>query len=57
MFWVRDIYFFLAEDGEVEHNFEGVGISSDDDELSDTTVESLGGFVGSLLDLLEGSAL
>lgn len=54
---MRDIYFFLAEDGEVEHNFEGVGISSDDDELSDTTVESLGGFVGSLLDLLEGSAL
>ncbi len=41
----------------MEHNFEGVGISSDDDELSDTTVESLGGFVGSLLDLLEGSAL
>jgi hypothetical protein len=54
---VRDIYFLLAEDGEVKDNFEGVGIGSDDDEFGDTTVKSLGGFVGTLLDLLQGSTL
>jgi hypothetical protein len=41
----------------VEHNFEGISISSDDDEFGDASIECLGGFVGSLLDLLEGGAL
>ena len=54
---MRDIYFLLAKDGEVEDDFEGVGIGSDDDELGDTTVKGLGGFVGTLLDLLQGSTL
>lgn len=41
----------------MKHNFKWVGIGSDDDEFSDTTVKSLGGFVGTLLDLLQGSTL
>jgi hypothetical protein len=54
---VREIYFLFAEDGEMKDYFKGVSISSDDDEFSDTTVKSLGGFIGTLLDLLQGSTL
>lgn len=47
----------LAQDGQVQHDFEGVGVGSDDDQLGDASVEGLGGLVGALLDLLEGGAL
>ena len=53
----KQAYFFLAEDGKVEHNFERVGVGSDDDELSDAAVEGFGGLVGSLFDLLQRRAL
>lgn len=41
----------------MEDNLEGIGISSDDDQLSDTAVECLGGLIGTLLNLLQRSAL
>jgi len=37
----------------MQYNFEGISISSDNDELSNGSVEGLCRFVGSLLDLLE----
>lgn len=41
----------------MEHDFEGICVSCDDDEFGDTSVKSFGGLVGSLFDLFEGSAL
>lgn len=35
----------------MEENLEGLGVGGHDDELGDTTVEGLGGLVGSLLEL------
>jgi len=35
----------------MEENLERLGVSGEDDELSSTTIEGLGGFVGSLLEL------
>ena len=35
----------------MEENGEGLSVSSKDDELRDTTVQGLGGFVSSLLQL------
>ena len=42
----------LAQQGKVEHNLDGLDVGSHDDELADTTVERLGGLVGTLLELL-----
>ena len=42
----------FAEEGEVEENLDGVGVAGHDDEFGLTAVEGLGGFVGTLLDLL-----
>lgn len=33
----------LTEEGEMENNLEGLGVSSHDDELRNTTVEGLSG--------------
>lgn len=41
----------LAKEGDVQQNSQRVGIGGEDDELGDTTVEGLGRFVGSLLEL------
>jgi len=41
----------LTEKWEVEENLEGLGVGGEDDELGGPTVEGLGGFVGSLLEL------
>lgn len=41
----------LAEKRKVEENGEGLSVSSEDDKLRDTTVQGLGGFVSSLLQL------
>lgn len=48
---VRHILVF-AEQGKVEQNLDGVGVASDDDEVSNTAVQGLSGLVGSLLDEL-----
>lgn len=42
----------LAEQGKVEDDLDGLNVSGHDDELADTTVEGLGGLVGTLLELL-----
>jgi hypothetical protein len=42
----------LAEERQVEQNLNGLGVGSHDNELGNTTVEGLGGLVGSLLELL-----
>lgn len=41
----------LAEEGQVQQDGEGRGVGGEDDDLRDTTVESLGGLVGTLLQL------
>ena len=41
----------LAEQGNVQQNGQRSGIGSEDDNLGNTTVEGLGGFVGTLLQL------
>ena len=47
----------LAEDGEVQHYFDGEGVGCDDDEFGDASVEGFGRLVGSLFDLFEGGTL
>ena len=42
----------LAEQGKVEDNLDGLDVGSHDNELADTTVESLGSLVGTLFELL-----
>lgn len=42
----------LAEKWQVKKNCQRRGISGEDDELGDTTVEGLGGLVGALLELV-----
>jgi len=42
----------LAKKRQVQENLNGLGVGGHDDELGDTTVESLGGLVSSLLELL-----
>jgi len=39
----------------VKDDFKRLGISGEDDELRNTSVQGLGGFVGSFLNLLESS--
>ncbi len=46
------MYLVLAEEGQMEQNFEGLSISSHDDELGDTAVEGLSGLVRAALQLL-----
>lgn len=41
----------------MQYDFEWVGIGGDDDQLSDTSVQSFSGFIGTLFDLLEGGTL
>ena len=48
---VRDVL-VLAEEGQMEENFDRFGIGGHDDHLTDTTVQCLGGLVGTLLGLL-----
>ena len=50
---VRDVL-VLAEEGEVEEDLEGLGVSGHDDHLGDAAVEGLGGLVSALLELLVG---
>ena len=44
-------YLVLAQEGEVEDDLEGFGVGGEDDQVSHSTVESLGGLVGALLQL------
>jgi len=37
----------------MQNDFERVSVGSDNDEFSDSSVEGLGGFVGSFFDLFE----
>lgn len=41
----------LAKEREVEENSEGLSVGSEDDNLRNTTVQSLGSLVGTLLEL------
>ena len=41
----------------MQENLDGLGVSGHDDELRDTTVEGLGGLVGSLLELSQVGGL
>ena len=50
-------YFLFAKNREMEHNFERISISSNDNEFSDASVESFGGLVSSLFDLFERGTL
>ena len=45
--------FVLAKQRQVEDDLERLGISSQDDQVSDTTVQTLGSLVGTLLEELE----
>lgn len=47
----------LTEKGQVEHNLNGLGVSSHDNELRDTTVEGLSGLIGTLLGLAKVGSL
>ena len=42
----------LAQEGEVEEDLDGVGVTGKDDEIGEATVEGLGGLVGALTDQL-----
>jgi len=44
-------YLVFAEEGEMEDDLEGLGVSGEEDEVSDTSVEGLGCLVGALLQL------
>mmetsp|Transcript_32272 Transcript_32272/g.50042 ORF Transcript_32272/g.50042 Transcript_32272/m.50042 type:complete len:195 (+) Transcript_32272:80-664(+) len=48
---VRNILIFTQE-WQVKKNFDGLGIGSHDDELGDSSIQGLGGFVSTLLGLL-----
>lgn len=41
----------LAQERKMEENGERSGVGSEDDDLTDTTVQGLGGFVGTFLEL------
>ena len=41
----------------MKNDFKRIGISSDDYQLGDTSIESFGGFIGSLFDLFQGGTL
>ena len=51
MLKVNFSYLVFAEKREVEDNFEGFGVSSENDEVGHATVECLCGLVGALLQL------
>ena len=44
-------YLVFAKEGKMEDDFQGLGIGSEDNEIGEATVESLGGLIGTLLDL------
>ena len=48
---VRDVLVF-AQQRQMEEDLQGLGVGSHDNQVSDTSVESLGGLVGALLQLL-----
>ncbi len=48
---VRNVLIFTQK-RQVQQDFEGFSVSSHDDKFGNTTVEGLGGFVGSLAKLL-----
>ena len=50
MIFVTNLVF--AEKWKVEENFQWLSIGGHDDEVGDTSVQSLGGLVGALLQLL-----
>jgi len=53
---VRNVLIFTQQ-GKVEDDFKGFSISGDDDEFRDTSVEGLGGFIGTLLKSFHGGSL
>ena len=44
--------FVLAQQGQMQQDFKGLGVGSQDDDFGDTAIEGLGGFVRALLELL-----
>ena len=52
--WDKDVgdIFIFTQQRQVKKNFNWLGISSQNDEFGNTTIQGLGGFVGSLLGLL-----
>ena len=44
-------YLVLAQEGQVQDDFEWLGVGSEHDQISEASVEGLGGFVGTLLQL------
>ena len=49
---VRHVLVF-AQERQVEDDLQGLSVGSEDDQVSDTSVESLGGLVGALLEKFE----
>lgn len=51
--WNKDVrnVFILAQERQVEQDLDWLGVCSHDDELRDTSVQRLGGLVGTLLEL------
>lgn len=47
----------FAKDGKVEDDFKGVGVSGNDYQLGDASIQCLGCFIGSLLYLFKTCAL
>lgn len=52
--WHKDVWNVLvfAQEGQVEQNFDGLGVRRHDDELRNTAIQGFRGLVGSLLGLL-----
>ena len=44
-------YLVFAEEGQVEDDLEGLGVSSEEHEVGDASVQGLGSLVGALLQL------
>lgn len=49
---LRNLYLVLAEQWEVKKNFKRFGISGHHNQISDASVQGLGGFVSTFLQLL-----
>lgn len=50
-------YFVFAQQWKVKDDLQRLSVSSHDNELTDTSVEGFGGFVSTLLDLLDAGTL
>jgi hypothetical protein len=48
-------YFIFTKEGQMKNNLEGLSVSSKDDKLRNTSIQSLGGFIGSFFNFFESS--